>query len=127
MEIQNITWVSQLKIPSKIDLNKYISCLSTIFAIEKENNKEHGLASYWDQDGNLINTVEYFYGEIHGDWTRYYKSGNIESIIKYKFGNKDGYEITYYENGVMKSKVLHKDGTEVSEIIRWNNNGTLID
>ena len=97
------------------------------YKIEKENNKEHGLASYWDQDGNLINTVEYFYGEIHGDWTRYYKSGNIESIIKYKFGNKDGYEITYYENGIMKSKVLYKDGTEVSEIIRWNNNGTLID
>jgi hypothetical protein len=35
VEIQNITWVSQLKVSSKIDLNKYVSCLSTIFAIEK--------------------------------------------------------------------------------------------
>jgi len=97
------------------------------YAIEKENNREHGIASYWDQDGNLINTVEYFYGEIHGDWTRYYKSGNIESIVSYKFGNKDGYEITYYENARMKSKVLYKNGIEVSDIIRWNKNGILID
>jgi hypothetical protein len=40
VEIQNITWVSQLKIPNKIDLNKYISCLSTIFAIEKGSLKK---------------------------------------------------------------------------------------
>jgi len=32
VEIQNITWVSQLKISKKIDLNKYVSCLSTIFS-----------------------------------------------------------------------------------------------
>ena len=82
------------------------------YAIEKQNNKEHGTASYWDQDGNLINTVQYFYGQIHGDWTRYYKSRNIESIISYKFDKKDGYKITYYENGIMKSKVLYKDDIE---------------
>ena len=40
VEIQNITWVSKLQIPSKIDLNKYISCLSTIFAIEKGSLKK---------------------------------------------------------------------------------------
>lgn len=40
VEIQNITWVSQLKISSKIDLNKYISCLSTIFVIDKGSMKK---------------------------------------------------------------------------------------
>ena len=40
VEIQNITWVSQLKISKKIDLNKYVSCLSTIFAIEKGSLKK---------------------------------------------------------------------------------------
>ena len=40
VEIQNITWVSQLKISTKIDLNKYISCLSTIFSIEKGSLKK---------------------------------------------------------------------------------------
>ena len=40
VEIQNITWVSKLQIHSKIDLNKYISCLSTIFAIEQGSLKK---------------------------------------------------------------------------------------
>ena len=40
VEIQNITWVAKLKISSKIDLNKYVSCLSTIFAIEKGSLKK---------------------------------------------------------------------------------------
>ena len=40
VEIQNISWVAQLKIPKKIDLNKYVSCLSVIFAIEKGSLKK---------------------------------------------------------------------------------------
>ena len=40
VEIQNITWVAKLKISKKIDLNKYVSCLSTIFAIEKGSLKK---------------------------------------------------------------------------------------
>ena len=36
------------------------------------DNKE--LFGNGNKDGNLINTVQYFYGQIHGDWTRYYKS-----------------------------------------------------
>ena len=40
VEIENITWVSKLQIPNKIDLNKYISCFSTIFAIEKGSLKK---------------------------------------------------------------------------------------
>ena len=37
IEIESMTWVSQLKITAKINLKKYISCLSTIFAIEQDS------------------------------------------------------------------------------------------
>ena len=37
IEIESMTWVSQLKITTKINLKKYISCLSTIFAIEQDS------------------------------------------------------------------------------------------
>ena len=33
IEIQNISWISQLKLSTKINLKKYISCLSTIFDV----------------------------------------------------------------------------------------------
>ena len=97
------------------------------YEIEKDNDKEHGIAKYWDEDGNLINTVQYFYGQIHGDWIRYYNTGEIESITSYEFDKKNGYEITYYRKGSMKSKVLYENNIKISEIIRWHDDGTLID
>ena len=35
VEIQNINWMAQINVPVKIDLKKYISCLSSIFTIEQ--------------------------------------------------------------------------------------------
>ena len=35
VEIQNIDWMAQINVPVKIDLKKYISCLSSIFTIEQ--------------------------------------------------------------------------------------------
>jgi len=97
------------------------------YEIQKDNDKEHGIAKYWDEKGNLINTVQYFYGQIHGDWIRYYNTGEIESITNYEFDKKNGYEITYYKNGNMKSKVLYQDDKQISDIIRWSRNGILMD
>tara|TARA_Y100001960_G_C14197808_1_gene598083 strand:+ start:118 stop:498 length:381 start_codon:yes stop_codon:yes gene_type:complete len=111
---------------NKIVDKSYYSNNQIRYEIEKDNDKEHGIAKYWDENGNLINTVEYFYGQIHGDWIRYYSTGEKESITSYEFNKKNGYEITYYKNGNMKSKVLYKDDKQVLDIIRWNRDGTLM-
>ena len=97
------------------------------YVIEKENDKEHGIAKYWDENGNLINTVEYFYGQIHGEWIRYYLTGEKESVTNYEFDEKNGYEITYYKNGNMKSRVLYKNDQQITVITRWNKYGILMD
>ena len=96
------------------------------YLFAKENGKKHGLSKYWDEEGNIINTVEYFYGKIHGEWIRYYSNGRIKSITMYEFDKKNGYEKTFYENGNIKSKVLYKDDKKVSEMSRWNENGILM-
>ena len=96
------------------------------YLFEKENGKKHGLSKYWDEKGNIINTVEYFYGQLHGEWIRYYSNGRIKSITIYEFDKKNGYEKTFYQNGNIKSQVLYKDDQEVSDIIRWDKNGILM-
>ena len=57
------------------------------YAIGKKNNQIHGVANYWDDNGRLINTVEYSHGQIHGKWIKYYKSEKIKAVTYYKFGN----------------------------------------
>ena len=63
-----MVWVSQLKIPAKINLKKYISCLSTIFVIEQDslsktsdviNMKYKRVSSY-----NQMNAQEAFITEV---------------------------------------------------------------
>ena len=97
------------------------------YEVQKQNGKEHGIAKYWDINGNLINKVQYFYGQVHGEWIRYYISGQIKSIDNYKFDKKTGYSITYYQNGIKKSEVLYKDDIPISNIIRWDKDGKLIE
>ena len=97
------------------------------YEVQKQNGKEQGIAKYWDINGNLINKVQYFYGQVHGEWIRYYISGQIKSIDNYKFDKKTGYSITYYQNGIKKSEVLYKDDIPISNIIRLDKDGKLIE
>ena len=63
---------------------------------------------------------------IHGEWKEYYSSGNIRSITNYIFGEKNGLEIFYYNNGIKKTEQLFKNNSPNSKIIRWKENGDLI-
>ena len=63
---------------------------------------------------------------IHGEWKEYYPSGNIRSITNYIFGEKNGLEIFYYNNGIKKTEQSFKNNSPNSKIIRWKENGDLI-
>ena len=63
---------------------------------------------------------------IHGEWTEYYSSGKIRSITNYIFGEKNGLEIFYYNNGIKKTEQLFENNSPKSKIIRWKENGDLI-
>ena len=63
---------------------------------------------------------------IHGEWTEYYSSGNIRSITNYIFGEKNRLEIFYYNNGIKKTEQSFKNNSPNSKIIRWKENGDLI-
>ena len=63
---------------------------------------------------------------INGEWIEYYSSGNIRSITNYIFGEKNGLEIFYYNNGIKKTEQSFKNNSPNSKIIRWKENGDLI-
>ena len=96
---------------------------------ENEINNEmlHGVSKYWDNEGNLINMVNYVNNLAHGEWTNYYLSGKIRSISNYQFGIKEGLETTFYENGNKKTEIMYKNGSKISEPILLNESGSLIE
>ena len=96
------------------------------YDIEYKNNKIDGLARYWDIDGNLVNEVNYVNNKFHGKWIDYYSNGNILHIINYHYGQKHGEEIWYYLSGNIKSKVLYEYDNVISNILRWNDKGKII-
>ena len=96
------------------------------YKASKKNNYFNGDAEYWDEEGNLINEVEYLNGMIHGQWVDYYLSGSIKSIANYNFDKKDGLETYYYENGNKKSETFYENNIPVKNTIRWNIKGEIL-
>ena len=46
--------------------------------------------------------------------------------VNYEYGQKHGVEKWYYDNGNLKSEQKIDFGISISEITRWNIDGTLI-
>ena len=46
--------------------------------------------------------------------------------VQYEYGQKHGVEKWYYENGQLKSEQKFSYGKPVTDMIRWNPNGTLL-
>ena len=96
------------------------------YEIQKFNNKIDGYTKYWNEDGYILNEVNYSNGLLHGEWKEYHLSGNLKYSITYQYGLKDGYELWYYDNGIKQSEVLYKQDIIIADIIRWDENGNLI-
>ncbi len=96
------------------------------YEVQKFNDKLDGYSKYWDEEGRLLNVVNYSNGVLHGEWKEYHLNGSIKYILSYKYGLKNGYEFWYYDNGVKKSETLYEENRIVVDIIRWDRNGDLI-
>ena len=96
------------------------------YSLEKNNGEIDGYAKYWDENGVLINEVEYSNGTLHGIWKEYYTNGTLKYSTDYNYGLRDGYEYWYYENGQKQSETLYDKGDVKINTIRWNENGELI-
>jgi antitoxin component YwqK of YwqJK toxin-antitoxin module len=92
-----------------------------------KDSKLDGFTKTFDENGNLINKSCYVNNLLHGQWIDYYQNGNIQHLINYNYNFKDGKEIWYYESGNIKSQLIYKEDKIISDIIRWNQEGKIID
>ena len=90
------------------------------------NGKLDGTSRVWSEDGNLYSKSEYSNDQPHGVWIIFHSNGVLMHEVQYEYGQKHGVEKWYYENGQLKSEQEFSYGKPVTDMIRWNPNGTLL-
>ncbi len=80
------------------------------------NGKEHGLVKYYNEEGSLAYSENYFHGILlskgliddkeqkQGDWEEYYVDGQLKSKGKYIDGKKIDEWVYYFNNGKIEQK-----------------------
>ena len=80
----------------------------------------------WDENCNIISKTNYENGKLHGYWYDYHQQGQIMHSVEYFFGQKNGYERWYYENGNLKTETLYEFDVQVSDMLTWDESGKLL-
>ncbi|SNW62539.1 MORN-repeat protein [Orpheovirus IHUMI-LCC2] len=76
-----------------------------------KNYKKEGLCITHTNTGNIVKTLMYRNGYLHGKYMKYYVSNNTIKIQRnYKNGKKDGNEIYYFDDGRIAKNCEYKDG-----------------
>ena len=96
------------------------------YEAEFVNGKLDGTSRVWSVDGNLYSKSEYSNDQPHGVWIIFHSNGTLMHEVQYEYGQKHGVEKWYYENGQLKSEQKFSYGKPVTDMIRWNPNGTLL-
>jgi len=90
------------------------------------NGKLDGTSKVWLEDGTLYSISKYSNNRPNGIWKTFHPNGKLMFEVNYAYGQKHGVEKWYYKNGNLKSEQEFDFGISISEITRWNIDGTLI-
>ena len=96
------------------------------YEAELINEKLDGTSRMWSEDGTLLSVSEYSNGQPHGVWKTFHSNEKLKYETTYFHSQKHGYERWYYENGQLKSEQKFNYGKVITEIIRWNSDGTIL-
>ena len=96
------------------------------YEAEYINGRLDGTSKLWLKDGTLYSISKYSNNQPHGIWKKFHPNGKLMFEVNYEYGQKHGVEKWYYENGHPKSEQEFDFGISISEITRWNIDGTLI-
>ena len=96
------------------------------YEAEFVNGKLDGKSQVWLEDGTLYSISKYSNNQPHGIWKKFHPNGKLMFEVNYEYGQKHGLEKWYYDNGNLKSEQEFDFGISISEITRWNIDGTLI-
>ena len=113
--------------PPQIDVQRsYFPNGNLEYEAEFINEKLDGTSRVWSEEGTLLSVSEYTNDLPNGVWKTFYPNGSLMKNVQYEFGQKHGYEKWFYETGQLKSEHKFNYGEAVTEIIRWNPDGTIL-
>ena len=104
----------------------YFSNGNLEYEAEYVNEKLDGTSKVWLEDGTLYSISKYSNNQPHGIWKKFHSNGKLMFEVNYEYGQKHGIERWHYDNGNLKSEQGFDFGISISEITRWNIDGTLI-
>jgi hypothetical protein len=90
------------------------------------NNKMHGEAKYYYQNGKLRNTIEYKDAKRNGLLTYYYETGEKHSDIPYVNGKIHGTRHNYKKNDSLTMVCTYVDGKPVPPLEEYDAAGEKI-
>jgi len=70
--------------------------------------------SQFDEQGNLISSIEYQNNKINGNYASYYSNGKIKTTTEYVNDIRNGKEITYFETGQVSSELIYEQDRLIS-------------
>jgi len=94
--------------------------------IEIKEGKANGKATYYYQNGNVMETGTFANGEKNGEWLRWDEAGKKIAQAFYVSGKKDGLWIVWDSNGTKRYEMNYAMGEKVGKWMMWDEKGNLI-
>lgn len=83
-----------------------------------KNYKKQGTWKYWDEQGNLVKTIQFTNDQKNGLYTEYFKDGKISTQGNYQADLKTGTWTSYYQGG-KKSSELNYANNQFNGLEQW--------
>ena len=105
----------------------YFSGAKQMEAVSLKENEEvfDGKVTWYFENGNVMQTVNYKNNVLSGERKNYYESGPLKSQYSYENGNIEGDWVSYHENSKLSESGTYKSGTRNGEWKEYHKNGKL--
>ena len=105
----------------------YFSGAKQMEAISLKENEEvfDGTVTWYYENGNVMQTVNYKDNVLSGERKNYYESGPLKSQYSYENGNIEGAWVGYHENSKLAEEGIYKSGTRNGAWKEYHKNGKL--
>jgi len=82
-------------------------------SLKKDKEFYDGLVTWYFENGNIFQKVNYIKGYISGERLMYFKNGKLKMELNYKRGRKNGLGKEYYPDGRLKTQGNYKNNKKV--------------
>lgn len=116
---------------AKLEVRKgaYVFYQNQKVKIEGQYDKgyKHGEWKYYDENGQLLEKVNYSWDKIDGLSEMFWNNGQIARTGRYVVGKRSGVWNSYYKDGKLAGKEGYDEGGMLKEKTYYDINGELID